>query len=53
MWHSDRPRTQQTLARDLAELVQVVGKDNAFAFLEAFWITIAREWGGIDALRWE
>lgn len=53
MWHSDRPRTQQMLARDLAELVQVVGKENAFAFLEAFWITIAREWGGIDALRWE
>lgn len=52
MWHSDRPRTQQLLARDLAGLIDAVGKDNADGFLEAFWFTMAREWGGIDALRY-
>jgi len=52
MWHSDRPRTQQLLARDLAGLVDAVGKDNAHGFLEAFWLTMAREWGGVDALRY-
>ena len=48
---SDRARTQQTLAADLAGLVDVLPNENALPFLKAFWTTIAREWTGIDVLR--
>ena len=52
MWHSDKPLTQQRLARDLADLLTVVnGRENFLGFVSAFWKTIAREWSGIDALR--
>ena len=52
MWHSDKPLTQQRLARDLADLLTIVsGRENFLGFVRAFWQTIAREWGGIDALR--
>jgi ribosomal RNA-processing protein 1 len=52
MWHSDKPLTQQRLARDLADLLTVVsGRENFLGFVRAFWQTIAREWSGIDALR--
>ena len=51
MWMSDRARTQQRLAADLAGLVDVLPDENALPFLRAFWITIAREWTGIDVLR--
>ncbi len=52
MWMSDKPLTQQRLARDLADLVHVVkGNENFLSFVKAFWTTMAREWGGIDALR--
>ena len=52
MWMSDKPLTQQRLARDLADLVHVLkGRDNFLGFVKAFWTTMAREWGGIDALR--
>jgi ribosomal RNA-processing protein 1 len=52
MWHSDKPLTQQRLARDLADLLTVAsGRENFLGFVRAFWQTIAREWGGIDALR--
>ena len=52
MWMSDKPLTQQRLARDLADLLGVLnGRGNFLGFVEAFWKTIAREWGGIDALR--
>ena len=52
MWHSDKPLTQQRLARDLADLMSILtGRDNFLGFVRAFWDTIAREWGGIDALR--
>lgn len=52
MWMSDKPLTQQRLARDLADLVHVVkSKENFLGFVQAFWLTMAREWGGIDALR--
>jgi ribosomal RNA-processing protein 1 len=52
MWHSDKPLTQQRLARDLADLLTVVsGRENFLGFVRAFWQTIAREWAGIDALR--
>jgi len=51
MWMSDKPRTQQQLARDLAGLVDVVPDATAIPFLDAFWKTMAREWSGIDVLR--
>lgn len=47
----DKPVQQQRLARDLASLVSVLNDDVVLPFLEAFWKTMAREWGGIDALR--
>ncbi len=52
MWMSDRPRTQQRLAVDLANLVEVLPAANVFPFLQAFWKTMAREWNGIDVLRY-
>ncbi|KAI9814447.1 MAG: hypothetical protein M1827_003303 [Pycnora praestabilis] len=51
MWMSDRPRTQQRLVVVLAGLVDVLSIENALPFLEAFWVTMAREWNGIDVLR--
>lgn len=52
MWHSDRPRAQQTLARDLAALTHVLKDDETTEkWLRAFWETMAREWPGIPALR--
>ncbi|KAK3679611.1 hypothetical protein LTR37_021370 [Vermiconidia calcicola] len=52
MWMSDKPLTQQRLARDLAELLTVLkGGQNFLGFVDAFWKTMAREWGGIEALR--
>ncbi|KAI9766076.1 MAG: hypothetical protein M1840_006783 [Geoglossum simile] len=51
MWMSDRVRTQQTLAADLAGLVDALPDENALPFLKAFWTTIAREWTGIDVFR--
>jgi ribosomal RNA-processing protein 1 len=51
MWMSDKPRTQQQLARDLAALVDVLPGETVLLFLDAFWKTMAREWVGIDVLR--
>ncbi len=48
---SDRPQTQQRLAADLADLVEILPDTNVFPFLQAFWKTMAREWNGIDVLR--
>lgn len=48
---SDRPRTQQRLAVDLADLLTPMQEKNFVPFLKAFWITMAREWNGIDVLR--
>lgn len=47
----DKPALQQRLSRDLAGLVGILKPDVVLPFLETFWKTIAREWGGIDALR--
>ncbi|KAK5168259.1 uncharacterized protein LTR77_006828 [Saxophila tyrrhenica] len=52
MWMSDKPLNQQRLARGLAALVDALqGRENVLGWLRAFWRTMAREWGGIDALR--
>jgi ribosomal RNA-processing protein 1 len=50
-WLSDRPRVQQALANDLAELLIPMSESNAPTFFRAFWETMTREWSGIDALR--
>jgi ribosomal RNA-processing protein 1 len=52
MWMSDKPRNQQQLARDLASLVNDLPKEVVLPFLDAFWKTMSREWGGIDVLRY-
>jgi ribosomal RNA-processing protein 1 len=52
MFMSDKPRNQQLLARDLAELVDVLKSTTAqMNFIAAFWKTMSREWSGIDGLR--
>lgn len=51
MFMSDKPRNQQRLARDLAALTDVLASENVLPWIEAFWKTMAREWGGIDSLR--
>jgi ribosomal RNA-processing protein 1 len=51
MFMSDKPRNQQRLARDLADLTDVLAPANVIPWLESFWKTMAREWGGIDSLR--
>ncbi|KAL4925872.1 ribosomal RNA processing 1 family protein [Aspergillus undulatus] len=51
-YHSDRPLTQQALARNLSyTLVPSLPHQTVHDFLRAFWITIGREWHGIDRLR--
>jgi ribosomal RNA-processing protein 1 len=51
LWMQDKPALQQRLARDLAGLLEVLKEDVVMGFLEAFWRTMGREWGGIEALR--
>lgn len=51
MWFSDRPRTQQRLADDLANLLLVIDSKTFIGFLSAFWTIIARDWDGIDKHR--
>ena len=51
MWMSDKPRTQQQLARDLAGLVDTLQPATVLGFLSAFWKTMSREWVDIDILR--
>jgi ribosomal RNA-processing protein 1 len=52
MWMSDKPRNQQQLARDLADLVHVLPTlENFLVFVDGFWQTMSREWPSIDALR--
>ncbi|CAK4033508.1 Ribosomal RNA-processing 1 [Lecanosticta acicola] len=52
MYMCDKPRNQQTLARDLADLVDTLKSAEAkSSFLSGFWTIMAREWGNIDYLR--
>lgn len=51
MWHSDTPLVQQTLARDLAALINKVAAKNVDAFVEAFWTIAIREWSTLDRYR--
>ncbi|KAF1833564.1 hypothetical protein BDW02DRAFT_589562 [Decorospora gaudefroyi] len=51
LWMQDKPALQQRLSRDLASLVSTLRAPVVFPFLRAFFTTIAREWGHIEALR--
>ncbi|KAJ9296240.1 hypothetical protein DTO271G3_5381 [Paecilomyces variotii] len=51
-YHSDRPLTQQSLARSLSySLVPSLPHSTLHRFLRAFWITIGRDFHKIDRLR--
>ncbi|KAJ5728813.1 uncharacterized protein N7483_003321 [Penicillium malachiteum] len=52
VFHSDRPLTQQALARALSySIVPSLPHATLHRFLRAFWITIGRDWHSIDRLR--
>lgn len=52
VWMSDKPRVQQALCDQLAELVLVFPtRRNGLAFFKAFWHTMAREWSKLDKHR--
>lgn len=48
---TDRPRPQQALATDLANLVFDVQKSSVVSFLDGFWSVLSKQWSTIDALR--
>ncbi|KAK2760724.1 hypothetical protein FQN54_001960 [Arachnomyces sp. PD_36] len=52
-YHSDRPLTQQALARNLSyKLVPALPRPNTLQnFLRAFWTTISRDFHSLDRLR--
>ncbi|OJK00322.1 hypothetical protein ASPACDRAFT_42907 [Aspergillus aculeatus ATCC 16872] len=51
-YHSDRPLTQQALARTLSySLVPTLPRPTLHKFLRAFWLTIGRDFHSIDRLR--
>ncbi|KAI9928861.1 hypothetical protein ASPWEDRAFT_36671 [Aspergillus wentii DTO 134E9] len=51
-YHSDRPLTQQALARALSySLVPTLPRQTLHRFLRAFWITIGRDFHSLDRLR--
>ena len=52
MWFSDKPLVQEDLANSLAKLIHSL-KDIAAVckFISAFFLTMGREWHGIDRLR--
>ncbi|EEB08312.1 nucleolar protein Nop52 family protein [Schizosaccharomyces japonicus yFS275] len=51
MWMADKPRYQQQLAQELADLTPFLRPENRLLFLQTFWETMGREWVGLDALR--
>jgi len=52
MWHSDKLLVQQELAGTLADLISCFETNSsAILFIKCFYLTIVREWEGIDAHR--
>lgn len=52
LYMTPRARNQQRLSIELGELALCFeSDDNLACFLRAFWVTIAREWEGIDKVR--
>ncbi|KAI9019042.1 nucleolar protein,Nop52-domain-containing protein [Hyaloraphidium curvatum] len=50
-WLSDKPKVQQQLADRLAKMVLAVPPLMGIKLLRSFWLTMIREWHGIDRLR--
>ncbi|EUC46458.1 hypothetical protein COCMIDRAFT_92784 [Bipolaris oryzae ATCC 44560] len=51
LWMQDKPTLQQRLSRDLASLVSTLRTPVVLPFIRAFFLTMSREWGHIEALR--
>lgn len=51
LWMTDRPRPQQALASDLANLVFDLRAPCVVPFLRGFWAVLSKQWPHIDALR--
>eukprot|EP00118_Oscarella_pearsei_P022038 m.251139 g.251139 ORF g.251139 m.251139 type:complete len:140 (+) comp40333_c0_seq8:459-878(+) len=52
MWMSDKPPVQEELAATISKLIHsLLSKEQAFKFIKAFFVTMQREWDGIDFLR--
>ncbi|KAH7085850.1 hypothetical protein BKA63DRAFT_432359 [Paraphoma chrysanthemicola] len=51
LWMQDKPVNQQKLSRDLASLVSHLQTPVVLPFIRAFFLTMAREWSHIEALR--
>ncbi|PVI08480.1 hypothetical protein DM02DRAFT_722711 [Periconia macrospinosa] len=51
LWMQDKPHLQNRLSTDLASLPSTLRPTVVLPFLRAFYITIAREWVNIEALR--
>ncbi|KAI8902259.1 hypothetical protein BC833DRAFT_511496, partial [Globomyces pollinis-pini] len=48
---SDKPLVQQDLALNLSTIFRTLPIQSALSYLKSFWITIVKEWYGIDRLR--
>ncbi|KAI1334884.1 hypothetical protein F5Y15DRAFT_260989 [Xylariaceae sp. FL0016] len=53
LWMCDRAIPQQKLCAELADLITTLPDDAVAPWLEAFWMTMSREWTSIDVLRME
>ncbi|KAF2029403.1 hypothetical protein EK21DRAFT_67829 [Setomelanomma holmii] len=51
LWMQDKSANQQKLSRDLASLVSDLRTPVVLPFVRAFFLTMAREWSHIEALR--
>jgi len=50
-WMSDKPQVQFELAQRISGLLLPLQDDRTVQFMKAFFVTMNREWGGIDRLR--
>lgn len=52
MWMCDKRLVQNEFSLSLAKLLSAfVNREDSLLFLDCFWLTMAREWYGIDRLR--
>ncbi|CCH46225.1 Ribosomal RNA processing protein 1 B [Wickerhamomyces ciferrii] len=51
MWFCDRPRPQQRLALELANLFEIIPLKNLSKFQKSWWVIITKEWINIDHWR--
>lgn len=51
-WMSDKPLVQHELAGKLAALLHKFPLDRCVLYVKCFWVTMSREWNGIDRLRY-